>query len=86
MRLYRTVFNRPAMEFVAEADDDTYVEIEQWVNRIERTPSAPGDYTEQDEDHRELQVVVLTRVAIAYWPDHATQEVRVARIEANQGN
>lgn len=29
---------------------------------------------------------VLHRIAIAYWPDHAAREVRVARIEANRGN
>ena len=86
MRSYRTVFNRQAWEFVADADDDTFAEIEQWVNRIERAPGTPGDYTEEDEDQRELQVVVLPGVAIAYWPDHAAREVRVARVEANRGN
>lgn len=84
MRPYRTVFNRPVLEFVADADDDAFAEIEQWVNGIERAPSTPGDYTEEDEDRRELQVVVLPRVAIAYWPDHATREVRVARLESNR--
>ena len=85
MRPYWTVFNRQALEFVADADEETYAEIEQWVNIIERAPFTPGDYTEQDEDHRELQVMVLTRVAVAYWPDHAMREVRVARIEPNRG-
>lgn len=85
MRPYRTVFNRQALELVADADEDTFAEIEGWVNRIERKPFMPGDYTEQDEDHRELQIIVLNRVAIAYWPDHAVREIRVARIEANRG-
>lgn len=84
MRPYRTVFNRQAMEFVADADDEVFAEIEQWVSRVERAPFTPGDYTEQDEDHREMQVLVLHRVAIAYWTDHAMREVRVARIEANR--
>ncbi len=84
MRPYRTVFNRRALEFVADADDDTYVEIESWINRIERAPSSLGDYTEQDEDRRDLQIVVLKKVAITYRPDHAAQEVRVVRIEANR--
>ena len=85
MRPYQTVFNRQALEFVADADEDTYADIEQWVNRIERAPFTPGDYTELDEDGRELQVVVMTRVAVAYWPDHAVREIRVARIEPNRG-
>ncbi len=86
MRPYQTVFNHQALEFVADADADIFAEIEKWVNRIERVPSTPGDYTEEDEDHREMQVVVLYRLAIAYWPDHGAQEVRVARIEVNRGN
>lgn len=85
MRSYRTVFNRQALEFVADADEGTYAEIEQWVNRIERAPFTLGDYTELDEDGRELQIVVMTRIAVAYWTDHAMREVRVARIEPNRG-
>jgi hypothetical protein len=81
MRSYQTVFNRQAMIFVADANDEVFAEIERWVDRIERAPYIVGDYTERDEDQRELQVAVLHRVAIAYWPDHA---VRVARIEANR--
>jgi hypothetical protein len=84
MRYYQTVFNRQALMFVAEADDDVFAEIERWVNVIERAPSTPGDYSEVDEDHRELQVRVLHRIAIGYWTDHAVREVRVARIEANR--
>jgi len=83
MRLYQTVFSRQALHFAATADDDTFAEINQWVDRIERMPSAPGDYTEQDADGRELHVTVLHQIAILYWPDHATREVRVIQIEAN---
>jgi hypothetical protein len=86
MRSYRAVFSRQAMGFVAAADDDAFAEINHWVDRIERTPGLPGDYTEQDDEQRELQVTVLRRTAVTYWPDHATQEVRVVRIEANQEN
>lgn len=82
MRPYRTIFNRQAMEFVADADDEAFAEVEQWVNRVERAPSASGDYTEEDEDHRIMEVAVLHRVAIAYWADHAVREVRVVRIES----
>ncbi|MEJ1974306.1 MAG: hypothetical protein WDM96_18160 [Lacunisphaera sp.] len=84
MRPYGTVFSRQALEFVAAANDDTFAEINQWVDRIERAPSTLGDYTEQDADGRELQVTVLHQVAILYWPDHATCEVRVIRIEENR--
>ena len=84
MRLYQTVFSRQALHFAVTADDNTFAAINQWVDRIERTPSAPGDYTEQDADGRELQVIVLHQLTITYWPDHATREVRAVRIEANR--
>lgn len=83
MRPYRAVFNREALDFVVDTDEVAFAEIEQWVNRIERAPSTPGDYTEENEDDRELQVTVLRHVAIAYWPDHPAREVRVVRIEEN---
>lgn len=84
MRRYQTVFSRQALLFAAAADDDTFAEINLWVDRIERMPSTPGDYTEQDADGRELHTTVLTRLAITYWPDHATREIRVIQIEANR--
>ena len=82
MRRYQTVFNRAALNFVVQADDRVFGEIESWVNLIERAPATRGDYAEQDEDGRELQVVMLPAVAITYWPDDAMHEVRVVRIES----
>ncbi|HEY8995511.1 MAG TPA: hypothetical protein VIM71_12655 [Lacunisphaera sp.] len=42
MKSDQTVFNRQAMIFVADADDEVFAEIEQWVNRIERAPYIAG--------------------------------------------
>ena len=64
-----------------QANDEVFVGIQRWVNRIEQTPADDGDYTERDDIGRELQVAVLAAVAITYWVDHAIQEVRVLRIE-----
>ena len=81
MRFYRTVFSREALEFVVPANDAVFGEIEAWVNRIERAPVARGDYTEQDDDGRELQAAILAAVVITYWADDAAREVRVVRIK-----
>lgn len=83
MKPYLAVFNRPALEFVANADDLVFAEIESWVNFIERAPHTSGDYTETDASRRDVQVVVLRHVAIAYWADHAVRELRVVRIEVS---
>jgi hypothetical protein len=81
MRCYRTVFTREALEFVVQADEEAFEEIEIWVSRIERAPATRGDYAEWDDDGRELQVVVLGAVVVTYWTDDAAREVRVVRIE-----
>ncbi len=78
---YRAVFNRDAWEFAVHANDGGLNEIARWVDRIERSPTVPGDYTERDNDGRELQVAVLHATAITYWADDAVWEVRVVRIE-----
>lgn len=83
MRSYDAVFSRQALEFVAITDEDCFREVTEWLDRIERFPSAPGDYTERDDSRRQIQVVVLRYVAIAYWTDHASLEVRVIRVETN---
>ena len=82
MRRYRTVFTREALTFVVRTNEVTFGEIESWVGMIERAPAARGDYVEQDDDGRELQVVMLRVVAITYWTDDAMREVRVIGIES----
>ena len=45
------------------------------MNGIERAPATRGDYTEWDDDGRELQVAVLSATVITYWTDEAVQDV-----------
>ncbi len=82
MRRYQTAFNREALNFAVQVDNAVFGEIELWVNLIERAPATRGDYTEEDDDGRELQVVVLRTVAITYWTDDAAGEVGVVGIES----
>ena len=52
------------------------------MDHIELAPATRGDYTELDDDGRELQVVVLRATVITHWTDDAVREVRVVRIES----
>ena len=81
MPAYRTVFTREASDFICRASHRDMRVLDDWLDRIERLPGTPGDYTELDDTSRELQVVVLDKFAITYWPDHAVREVRIVRIE-----
>jgi len=40
-------------------------------------PYRMGDYVERDEIGRPIQVLILGRVALWYWADHAAKEVKV---------
>ena len=82
MRPYEAVFGRPALNFLLRCDEDEIAEVETWMRTIERAPHTLGDYVERDDTSRELQVSVLSRVAITYWADDAARELRVCRIES----
>ena len=40
-------------------------------------PYRVGDYAERDEIGRPIQVLIIGRVALWYWSDHAVKEVKV---------
>lgn len=48
---------------------------------LARNPHAKGDYEEQDEVGRTVQIKVLGHYALTYWADHAVREVKVIKIE-----
>lgn len=81
MLAYRTVFTREVSDFICRVSSRDMRFLDDWFDRIESLPDAEGDYTEPDDTGRELQVVVLGSLAIAYWTDHAVREVRIVRIE-----
>ena len=85
MTPYQAVFSRPALEFLIEADRDETAEIRRWVERIERTPHIRGDFQDQDDQWRRLEVVALDHTVITYWVDDAVREVRICKIEGLRG-
>ena len=44
-------------------------------------PNTLGDYQEQDEVDRPVQIKIVGDYALTYWADHAVKEVKVTRIE-----
>ena len=44
-------------------------------------PWKRGDYQEQDNVGRPVQIKVIGKLALTYWADHAVQEVKVTKIE-----
>jgi hypothetical protein len=44
-------------------------------------PHARGDFVEQDEVGRTVQVKIVGRFAITFWADHAVAEIKVTHIK-----
>jgi hypothetical protein len=80
---YRTVFTRKAPDFICHAGGDEMLELEGSLDQVERSPGMNGDYAATDFAGRELQVVTLRQITLAYWTDHAVREVRIVWIESN---
>jgi len=44
---------------------------------LAQDPFRKGDYVEKDEVGRPIQVLVIGRVAVSFWADHAVKEVKI---------
>jgi hypothetical protein len=55
--------------------------IEEFLHRLARQPSLPGDFETPAEDGRLHQAKVLGDWLISYWPDDASREIRLSGIE-----
>lgn len=52
-----------------------------FLETLSSDPYQPGDYSEKDEIGRAVQIKVIGKYALSYWPDHAVCEVKVIRVE-----
>jgi mRNA-degrading endonuclease RelE of RelBE toxin-antitoxin system len=48
---------------------------------LAENPFVRGDYEEQDEAGRPIQIKIMGKYAMTYWVDHAVKEVKVTRLE-----
>jgi hypothetical protein len=51
-------------------------------DELARDPARPGDYAEQDEIGRPIQVVISGRSAVCFWADHAVREVKIVDLQS----
>ena len=52
-----------------------------FIRALAENPDARGDFSEQDETGRIVQVKVVGRHAITFWADHAVCEVKVTHLK-----
>lgn len=81
-RIYLRLDVVQAMEALSRAQS---APMGRFIDFLAAAPFTAGDYTERDETGRSIQVKVIGRFAVAYWSDHAVQEVRIVEIVAADG-
>jgi len=77
MALYRVFL---AKEIVAQLRDCKRREREamaRFFDEIADDPYRAGDFVEMDDIGRDIQVTLIGRHALYFWPDHAVKEVKV---------
>ena len=52
-----------------------------FLSSLGRNPFAVGDFSEEGNAGRTVQVKVVGRFAITFWADHAVSEVKVTHIK-----
>ncbi len=57
-----------------------------FLETLRKDPTKSGDYEEHDEEGRPVQIKVLGKFALTYWPDHAVREVKVTKVEKADQN
>ena len=55
--------------------------VEEFLHRLTRQPSLPGDFEAPAEDGRMHQAKIVGDWLVSYWPDHAVREIRLSGIE-----
>lgn len=52
-----------------------------FISSLAHNPNCSGDFSEKDHVGRTVQVKIVGRFAITFWPDHAVSEVKVTHIK-----
>lgn len=51
------------------------------LSQLAKNPSQIGDYSEPEETGRLVQFILIRDLLIAFWADHAAQELRIVDVE-----
>jgi hypothetical protein len=80
MRPYQVYINQEAL-VSAPRSGPARKAVMDFVRSLASDPYSHGDFAEQDEVGRTVQVKIVGRFAITFWADHAVAEVKVTHIK-----
>ena len=81
MRAYAVFINEQALAAAPRAGAPREA-VMQFIRSLAGNPNSAGDFTEKDNVGRTVQVKVIGRYAITFWPDHAAAEIKVTHIKS----
>ncbi len=81
MRAYAVFINEQALATAPRSGMQREAVVK-FIRSLADTPNTTGDFTENDDTGRVVQVKVIGRCAITFWADHAASEVKVTHIKS----
>ena len=80
MNPYKVFLRLEATEALRGVRSDQRIRIARFLDSLAENPGQSGDYAEQDETQRQIEIRVIGQYAVTYWADHAINEVKVTDI------
>jgi hypothetical protein len=80
MRPYKIYINQAALDFAPRSGSQRDQMI-QFIRSLADNPNTSGDFSEQDDSGRGVQVKIVGRFAITFWADHAVSEIKITHIK-----
>jgi len=81
MRPYAVFINEQALAGAPHSGTQRET-VMRFIRSLADNPNTAGDFTEKDNAGRIVQVKVIGRYAVTFWPDHAVSEIKVTHIKS----
>ena len=85
MDAYELVLSESAAMVFATAARSEQRRVAAVMEQMKVAPMRRGDLQERDAQGRDNEILVVGDWVVTYWPDHATREIRVVRLERVEG-
>ena len=80
MTRYTVFLASPVAEAFSTFKPREKTQLLKLLRRLQSDPFLQGDYTEQDLIGRPMSVIIVGRMAVVFWADHAVKEIKVLDI------
>jgi len=82
MILYSVYVASSVAEFLLGLKSKERNQLLRFFEKLRSDPFLEGDYVEHDDVGRQIQVLLVGRLAICFWSDHAVKEVKILDVKS----